>query len=278
MANKHKHKRDGRYIDYVVEDGEEITASIFALDGFKRDMVRHFGAIDTLDAHKPGFRLPSRFARDIVRTARNEMIDRARSGWLMDKRRPPDDDDDDDDPEVQDARRFAAREAWVRGLQDAYPPAIGKLRVEMLSIAQDLQRIRHAPLPVADQVAAAEQYVAQRAAYSGPRIGVLRDQLQLQWPDDVVGSKQDMLGVLCWLAPTSVAAALKREIETQPSPANALPAADRNRRVQELEARLLDIERRERRGMVLPWCRSPSLTRHRGMQQGPPWERPLCEY
>jgi hypothetical protein len=123
--------------------------------------------------------------------------------------------------------------------------AIGKLRVEMLSIAQDLHRIRHAPLPIADQIEAAELYVAQRGAFNGPRIAVVRDQLSLTWPDDVIASKQDMLAVLCWLAPTSVTAALKREIETHPSPVNALPAADRIKRVAELEAALLDLERRE---------------------------------
>ena len=123
--------------------------------------------------------------------------------------------------------------------------AIGKLRVEMLSLAQELAKVRHAPLPIADQVAAAEQYVAQRGATNGPRIGVARDQLQLAFSDDVVGSKQDMIGVLCWLAPASVVAALKREIETQPAQASAMPAADRIARVASLEAQLLDLERRE---------------------------------
>jgi hypothetical protein len=115
----------------------------------------------------------------------------------------------------------------------------------MLSIAQELAKVRHAPLPIADQVAAAERYVAQRAAYSGPRIGVVRDQLQLQWPDDVVGSKQDMIGVLSWLAPASVIAALKREIEAQPSPVAPMAAADRIAKINSLEAQLLDLERRE---------------------------------
>jgi hypothetical protein len=136
--------------------------------------------------------------------------------------------------------------------------AIGKLRVEMLAISQDLARVRHAPLPIADQVAAAEKYVAQRGGVNGPRITVVRDQLQLQWPDDVIASKQDLLGVLCWLAPTSVMAALKREIESGPAAANAMPAADRVAKVADLEARLLDLERRESalldkaEGAVLP--------------------------
>jgi hypothetical protein len=123
--------------------------------------------------------------------------------------------------------------------------AIGKLRVEMLAIAQELAKVRHAPLPVADQIAAAEKYVAQRGAVNGPRINVVRDQLQLQWPDDVIASKTDLIGMLCWLAPTSVIAALKREIEQSPASANALPAAERDARVADLESRLLDLERRE---------------------------------
>jgi hypothetical protein len=136
--------------------------------------------------------------------------------------------------------------------------AIGKLRVEMLAIAQELAKVRHAPLPVADQVAAAEKYVAQRGAVNGPRISVVRDQLQLAFADDVAATKTDLIGLLCWLAPTSVMAALKREIETQPSAVNALPAADRLAKVVDLEARLLDLERRESslldkaEGAVLP--------------------------
>jgi hypothetical protein len=119
---KHKHKRDGRYIDdYVVEDGGVVRVPAYLADGWRGNMVRSFDATAMLDAHKPGFRLPSNFARDVVRTAREEMIDRARSGWRMDKRRPPPDEpDEDEDDDVQDARRFASREAWVASLSDQW--------------------------------------------------------------------------------------------------------------------------------------------------------------
>jgi hypothetical protein len=123
--------------------------------------------------------------------------------------------------------------------------AIGKLRVEMLAIAQELAKVRHAPLPKNDLIALCESYVAQRGAVNGPRIAVVRDQLTLQWPDDVIANKQELLSVLCWLAPTSVVAALKREIEQSPAAANAMPAADRIAKVAGLEAALLDLERRE---------------------------------
>jgi hypothetical protein len=123
--------------------------------------------------------------------------------------------------------------------------AIGKLRVEMLAISQGLAKVRTAPLPVAEQIAAAERYVQQRGAYAGQKIGVVRDQLSLSWQDDVLADKQTLFGLLAWLAPTSVLAALKREIEAQPAPVAPMPAADRIRKVSELEAKLLDLERRE---------------------------------
>jgi hypothetical protein len=61
----------------------------------------------------------------------------------------------------------------------------------------------------------------------------------------VIGSKQDMLGVLCWLASGSILNALKREIEAQPPPVNAMPAAERIAKISSLEAKLLDLERKE---------------------------------
>jgi hypothetical protein len=136
--------------------------------------------------------------------------------------------------------------------------AIGKLRVEMLSIAQDLAKVRRAPLPIPDQVAAAERFIAGKALVGMPRIGVVRDQLQLSWADDIITSKSDVFTILCALFPKSMLDALKREIEQSPAAANAMPAAERDQQVRELESRLLDLERRESalldkaEGAVLP--------------------------
>jgi hypothetical protein len=106
--NKYK-SRDGRWIDdVIIPDGGEVRVPLSLADGYRRDLVNSLAPTDTLDAHKPGFRLPSPLARDVVRTAREEMLDRARSGWIADKRRPPDDDVGD------------SRARWVRSLQDAW--------------------------------------------------------------------------------------------------------------------------------------------------------------
>jgi hypothetical protein len=118
--SKHRPKRtrDGRWIDdYVVEDGGEVRVPAYLADGWRGDLVRRFGATDTLDAHRPGYRLPSNLARDVVREARQEMIDRATSGWLMDKRRDG----------IHD------RDAWVTSLADQWrvPASLPKLTTNL---------------------------------------------------------------------------------------------------------------------------------------------------
>jgi hypothetical protein len=123
--------------------------------------------------------------------------------------------------------------------------AVSKLRAEIAAVNAQLVQVRSAPLPTADRVKAAEEYVIRRAAVTGPRISVVRDQLQVQWQDDVIASKQDLIGVLCWLTPASVLAALKREIEETPSPVNAMSTPDRERKIAELSASLLALERKE---------------------------------
>jgi hypothetical protein len=88
-----KRTRDGRYIDdYVVEDQGEVRVPLALADGYRADLVRSFGATDTLDAHKPGFRMPDQATRDAVSLARSEMVARATSGWRPDIRRPADED------------------------------------------------------------------------------------------------------------------------------------------------------------------------------------------
>jgi hypothetical protein len=159
-------------------------------------------------------------------------------------------------------RLLSAIQQWLfnlRGvtLQPVRPPAVtlakgetpadalAKVRAAIAATSQELAQVRRAPLPAAELVKAAEEYVARRGAVSGPRVSVVRDYLQVQWQDDVIADKQSLLAVLCWLAPQSVLAALKREIEAQPSAANAMPAAERVKKVAELEAKLLDAERKE---------------------------------
>jgi hypothetical protein len=138
MKTNTKHKPcDGRYLDdYVVDDGEEVRVPIFALDGFRADLVRKFGG--TLDASDLD-RLARISARGKAVEARDAMIRAAEEAWrgpgsrpgrlhavTADARRkpPPDDepDEDDDDDDTTDVRApsIRARDRYVASLADAW--------------------------------------------------------------------------------------------------------------------------------------------------------------
>jgi hypothetical protein len=146
MKNKHK-PRDGYYPEHIAEDGEEIFHPLFLADGYRRDLVQSFGAVPDLSLHQSGYRVADEATRDKVRAARQEMIDRATSGWRKDIR-PPDDDPDDPDPDEDDLNRErdrrsrssdardpraaarAAYDAMVRRAENAWrtPPNAKQLR------------------------------------------------------------------------------------------------------------------------------------------------------
>ena len=91
---------------------------------------------------------------------------------------------------------------------------------------------------------AAQEFVARRALAARPKIAVMHDALRVHWHDDVVMAKSDVLNLLCFFLPDQVLAALQGMIGEQ-SPSNAMPASERIKRVAELEARLLELERSE---------------------------------
>jgi hypothetical protein len=123
--------------------------------------------------------------------------------------------------------------------------AIGKLRIELFQVQQELAKVRAAPLPVQERLKAVEDYIVRRSLVGMPRIGIQRDQLVATWQDDIVTSKSDVFAILCALFPKSMSDALRREIEAQPAPVGAVPSADRIKRVAELEAHVLALEYKE---------------------------------
>jgi hypothetical protein len=123
--------------------------------------------------------------------------------------------------------------------------AVGKLRIQMASIVQEIAKVRSAALPVADQLALAEEFIAGKAMVGRPRIAIVRDTMQLSFADDVVTCKTDLLTILCWIAPKSLLDAIKREIAEGPPATNSLSAAVRIKKLAELGGQLLELERRE---------------------------------
>ena len=114
------------------------------------------------------------------------------------------------------------------------------VREEIKTGRERLAAAKAAPLPLADQLKAAEAFIAAKAMIAKPRIAIVRDEFQAQLRDEV-----DLLAVISWLAPKNLLAAFKAELESRPQQANAMPAAEREQRVCELSASLLVLERHE---------------------------------
>jgi hypothetical protein len=121
--------------------------------------------------------------------------------------------------------------------------ALTKVRGQITALHQHIAAIKSSPLPLADQEQLCEAFVVRQLAAARPTVAVLRDdQLRVTFRDSVVGSTDDVLALLCWCAPEQVYKALLRAIHEQPSRSDAMPAAERVRRVAELEAQLLQLE------------------------------------
>jgi hypothetical protein len=140
MKNKHKH-RDAYAFgdDPVIEDGGAVRVPMMLCDslaGYRPGFVRlsdeqikarqesRDGMIRS--AQKAWCSSSAPIARPIETAAAREEIAQSiarREDSLVDGRRrkpDPDGDEDDDDQDIADAARFAAREAWVMGLRDAW--------------------------------------------------------------------------------------------------------------------------------------------------------------
>jgi hypothetical protein len=124
--------------------------------------------------------------------------------------------------------------------------AIETVRNDIKSVQQKMAAVKAAPLPQADQIGAAEAFVAKMASTAKPRVAVMRDgQIRVSWRDSVISGTDDVLSMLCWLQPEAVLSALRRDIEAQPTPINPMPADERIARVAELEQSLFELEQRE---------------------------------
>jgi hypothetical protein len=120
--------------------------------------------------------------------------------------------------------------------------AISSVREEIAATKRGLQSVRSAPLPQANQRDLIETYVVGKMRVAAPRVTILNDQLRVGWRGDTT-SVEDVIALIALIAPEHLCRCLERQLE--PEREGAMPAAERIKRVAELEARLLELERRE---------------------------------
>jgi hypothetical protein len=101
--------RDGHWVDDndEIKPGQSVRVRMqdmpFLRDSKRTTLTDTFKIDDaSLDQFRPGYRLLGDKARETVRNARQEMIDRATNAWRMDarKRKPEPDEPDEDDDET----------------------------------------------------------------------------------------------------------------------------------------------------------------------------------
>ena len=113
--------------------------------------------------------------------------------------------------------------------------AITRVRGELAAAQSELMQLRAAPLPIADLKQMATEAVSKLGT---PSLQVQGGKLDIAWPKDPVA-------FLAWVNAEQVVARLHQQIDRLPVPANALSAAERNRRTTEISARILELEHQE---------------------------------
>ena len=111
--------------------------------------------------------------------------------------------------------------------------AIARLRGELAAAQCELMQLRAATLPLDDL-----KEMATESKLATPSLQVQGGKLDIGWPKDPVA-------FLAWVNAEQVIARLHEQIDRLPAPANALSAAERNRRTDEINARILDLEHEE---------------------------------
>ena len=68
----------------------------------------------------------------------------------------------------------------------------------------------------------------------------------VSWVEDLIASRNDLMGILTWvLGAEAIATAFTRQLEEEPEAPGALSPLEREKRINELAIRLLELERVE---------------------------------
>jgi hypothetical protein len=126
-------------------------------------------------------------------------------------------------------------------LKDA---TLESVRVEIARLKTQLAGVRNASLPISDLKQLAQDYVVELVRRGKPRIGIVGDELRVQWRGDTV-VVEDTAALLCWFAPDQMLRRLEYELDQLPAREDALSADARIERVAELEAKIFQVELQE---------------------------------
>jgi hypothetical protein len=122
--------------------------------------------------------------------------------------------------------------------------AIDKVRQEIEQQGRLLAQAKLAPLPKDHQKQLIVDYVHALARTARPDVRIVKDEFRVVFKGDMAAA-EDVLALVAWSSPDMLTRVLAEELDKVPTRVDALPAAERIRRVAEIESTLLDLSRRE---------------------------------
>jgi hypothetical protein len=113
-------------------------------------------------------------------------------------------------------------------------------------VQQEIAAVRSAPLRKSSQQETVRSYLARLAQGVGPKVSFdAKGNARILWNEDMIASKDDLMGILAWvLGPQQLLAAFSRD-QQEPERGDAVSPLEREKRLAELAAALLSLERRE---------------------------------
>jgi hypothetical protein len=119
--------------------------------------------------------------------------------------------------------------------------AVVRIRREIQTCKKDLADARNAPLPVADLKLVAARIVQRMAVRGAPILDTMAGKLTVQWWGGDRWTREEE----AWLDPEKMTKRLEAEIDALDAPENPLTAQEKEKRIEELTAGLIELEKTE---------------------------------
>jgi hypothetical protein len=123
--------------------------------------------------------------------------------------------------------------------------AIAYTREQIAEVQREIARTRALPMKRASQQEAINRYLASQALRVEPRVSFdQRGNARFLWNEDLIHSKDDLLGILYWIAPSSVSKAFAESLP-QDDPEGAVSPDERDAAVKKFTNTLTALEYQE---------------------------------
>jgi hypothetical protein len=120
--------------------------------------------------------------------------------------------------------------------------AIAATRSEIAMVQREMALVRSAPLKMQSRQDAIHRALARLALAARPRINFRDGNASFQWREDFA-TMSDVVGLLALICPAELVNAFQLDVE--PDTADAVSPEERERKLSELAAKLLELERKE---------------------------------